>query len=101
MSDRASLDGASMRSPLFFPPTEQDPFTSRMAAEFGYHGARRLPDGTYAGIIKLVFTWAICLECHDTGHERRYCYEDLSVCLGAFSELRSGDSEPEGWIARR
>jgi hypothetical protein len=70
--------------------------------EARFVGAKRLPDGTYAGVLPLMFTYAICLGVtHEAAYHKRYCYEDASVCFHEYRKLASFDDEPKGWVARR
>ncbi|MFG8364960.1 hypothetical protein ACEOSU_19735 [Pseudomonas aeruginosa] len=84
-------------------PGQQDAFTEWMrgpAARFV--GAKRLPDGTYAGVLPLMFTYAICLGVtYEQAYQRRFCYEDTPTCLHEYNKLTSFEDEPEGWVARR
>lgn len=84
-------------------PGQQDDFTAWMrSAEARFVGAKRLPDGTYAGVLPLLFTYAICLGVtRETYWKKRFCYEDTTVCLHEYSNLASFSDEPTGWVARR
>lgn len=83
-------------------PGEQDAFTEWMRGEASFIGAKRLPDGTYAGVMSLLFTHAICLGVTPMlAYRKRYCYEDASACLHEYEQLQAFDDEPEGWVARR
>ncbi len=65
-------------------------------------GAKRLEDGSYAGVQRLMFTTAICIGVTPmTAFQRRYCFNDLGQCLHSYSEIKQLGDEPEGWIARR
>lgn len=85
------------------PPDQQDEFTIRMRSdEMTFRGAKRLEDGTYVGILRLAFTWAICIGTDAwTPAKRRYCFEQLSDCLSEYAKITTGEDVPEGWIARR
>ncbi|WP_417546484.1 hypothetical protein [Marinobacter sp.] len=84
-------------------PGQQDEFTEWMRGpEARFIGAKRLPDGTYAGVLPLLFTYAICLGVSYTdAYKKRFCYNDTSTCLHEYSQLASFDDEPSGWVARR
>lgn len=84
-------------------PGQQDEFTAWMrGGDAQFLGAKRLPDGTYAGVRPLLFTYAICMGVtRDLAYQKRFCYEDTTACLHAYSTLMSFNDEPEGWIARR
>ncbi|MNL07787.1 hypothetical protein D3C87_1284780 [compost metagenome] len=91
---------------ILHPDDQQDEFTKWMLKENEgvYIGAKRLPDGTYAGVMRLAFTEAICLGVtHQCPAEKRYCFEpgDFAAMLIAFDKLTSFNDEPVGWIASR
>lgn len=82
---------------------QQDDFTEWMrspAAQF--LGAKRLPDGTYVGVQRLMFTHAICIGVTPSAaYTRRYCYEDTTALLHSYANLTSFEAQPEGWVAKR
>lgn len=86
------------------PAEQQDEFTAWMLNKDGgaYLGAKRLPDGTYAGILQLAFTYGLCLGV-DKGcpATTRYCFPELIDCLHQFDLLVSSDDQPVGWVASR
>lgn len=83
-------------------PGAQDEFTDWMRAEASFIGAKRLPDGTYVGVLRLLFTNAICIGVTPVlAYRKRFCYEDTSACLHEYERLQAFDDEPEGWVARR
>lgn len=70
--------------------------------EARFVGAKRLPDGTYAGVLPLMFTYAICLGVtYEASHAKRYCYEDTTTCLHEYGQVASYNDEPQGWVALR
>lgn len=81
---------------------QQDDFTEWMRSEGCFMGAKRLPDGSYAGFKRLLYTHAICLGVTPmSAYSRRFCYEDTASCLQSYAELQSREDTPTGWIARR
>jgi hypothetical protein len=66
-----------------------------------YREVRKLPDGSYAGIDRLLFTTAIFLDLDRWGWGKRFCFEDHALAAQRFNELQSADDEPQGFIARR
>lgn len=84
-------------------PGQQDEFTEWMRGpKARFVGAKRLQDGTYAGVQPLMFTYAICLGVtHEAAYQKRFCYEDTAVCLHEYSQLACINDEPSGWVARR
>lgn len=84
------------------PHAQQDAFTRRMRDEHAFVGAKRLADGTYVGIVRLLYTMAICIDVSEyTAYQRRYCYQDTAACLKEYELLESGRDVPQGWIAKR
>lgn len=84
-------------------PGQQDEFTDWMRSDAArFVGAKRLPDGSYAGVLPLLFTYAICLGVtYSAAYKKRFCFDDTPVCLHEYRKLESFDDEPEGWVARR
>lgn len=85
------------------PEESQDDFTKRLLDPgFGFTVAKKLDDGTYVGISRLAFTYAIHIGIdEERSFRRRYCYSDMNSLLGAYADLKTGNDVPEGWIARR
>lgn len=76
---------------------------AEMLAENGYLGARRLPDGSVAVLIPLMFTLAVGLGATPSSSftTRRFCFEDPQQALNEFNRVTSKDQILEGWIASR
>ena len=72
-----------------------------LKAEEHYQNLRVLDDGTIIGTGSLMFTTALYIGLNLTGWERRYCYKDEKALQRSLNELKTGDDEPTGWIARR
>lgn len=88
--------------PVLKPSDAQDGFTAWMLEEGSFIGAKRLDDGTYVGVLPLLFTVVICVGVSEnTSYDRRYCYDSLTDCLQAFQELATGNDQPSGWVATR
>lgn len=81
----------------------QDAFTATLRTpDYGYLCARRLPDGCYIGLQRLMFTIALCVGITEgTPFERRYCYENAGDAIHEFEFMTHQDHEPQGWVARR
>lgn len=67
----------------------------------GYTPVRQLPDGSWAGLTRLLYTTGLCLGLSELGHQRRFCYGKEADALKALNHLQSASDEPTGWIARR
>lgn len=64
-----------------------------------YSNVRKFPQG-WAGITKMMFTWALCTELDMTGYGRRYCYTSESRAVAELGKMQSLDDVPEGWERR-
>lgn len=95
--------GSKTLAEVLRPPDQQDEFTAWMLTkDGGFVGAKKLPDGTYAGVVKLAFTDGICLDITQGGFcGRRFCYDHLGDCLVAFDKIVSKHDDPIGWVASR
>jgi hypothetical protein len=62
----------------------------------------RYIDGGYIGLIRLLYTTALCIDLHRYGYETRFCYQDRARAVDACNALQSIDDLPlPGYIARR
>lgn len=88
---------------IFNPEHMQDDFTRELRTpDFGFLGAKRLEDGTYVGIQRLITTLAICIGIDRvSAYTRRYCFQDAAQCIAEYQRMEKGDFVPEGWVARR
>ena len=85
------------------PSCMQDSFSRMLviSKDYGYTGAKRLTDGTYVGIKRMITTLAICVNIDSMGYERRYCYTNVTDCLDAYQKLEARSSIPQGWVAQK
>lgn len=67
----------------------------------GYLMTRVLPDGSVAGLQRLLTTTGIFLGMTPWGFESRYCFHDRRLAVERFEQLQSEDDIPAGWKARR
>jgi len=67
----------------------------------GYTHIRRLDDGTWVGLVSLLFTTGLCIGLDRFGWERRYDYEHPVHAITELLKLERGDQVPQGWIDRR
>lgn len=99
------VDASLSVADILRPADCQDDFTKWLLdkeANCGlYVGAKRLPDGSYAAVLKLAFTEAICLGVKHDGLSRRFCYDQPTDLLIAFHNLQSEHDTPTGWISSR
>lgn len=66
-----------------------------------YDTVRQLPDGSFAGLSRLMFTTGVYLGLNRWGYGNRYCFESPDKAREVFDALQSEDDEPAGWVARR
>jgi hypothetical protein len=66
-----------------------------------YHEVRKLPDGSYAALMPLLFTTSLILGCDRWGYSKRFCFESPIRAREVFNALETEDDEPVGYIARR
>lgn len=83
-----------------------DLFTPNQLEQFrvdnNYREIRRLKDGSWAILMDLIFTRAICLGADQiNAYKRRYCFENRAWADREFSLLESEKDEPEGYTAKR
>lgn len=82
-------------------PTPDEALLERLKEMGGYEQIRVLEDGTIVGLGNLMYTRAIYVNVDLWGHEKRFCFKDRELALQQYLALKTGDDEPEGWIARR
>jgi hypothetical protein len=69
--------------------------------EQGYFSVRELPDGSFAGLYRLLYTTAVCTGLCEDGWVYRYCFDDPALAAAGLASLQEMDDEPPGFIARR
>ena len=69
--------------------------------EMGYASVRQLDDGTWIGLIQLLFTTGLCIGLDEFSWRRRYCYDDKIKLIDAYNKIEKGTDIPIGWIAKR
>lgn len=63
---------------------------------------RRLEDGTYIALGRLMTTVGLFIGVGPiTPYKRRYCFRDVTLALGEYNDMKTGDDVPTGWVARR
>lgn len=67
----------------------------------GYHKVRKLEDGNFIGLGKLIFTTAIYVDLDAIGYDKRFCFKDPEKAVCEFNRMKSVDDELEGYIAKR
>jgi hypothetical protein len=76
-----------------------DPFMRWLEQDCGYTDVKKLPDGRYACIARMMFTYALitvqdddCLSLDD-----RWCYYDYGTARAALDGWDGTEQEPLGW----
>ena len=75
-----------------------DPFMNWLEKDCGYRDVRKLPDGRYACIYPLLFTYAIITVQPDEflSLDDRWCYYTYASARAALDDW-DGTDEPSGW----
>ncbi len=61
-----------------------------------YINVVEFPSGRKAGLMSLMYTWAIIADITWFGYENRWCYSTLTDAQGALDDW-NGEGEPQGW----
>lgn len=64
----------------------------------GYQGVKRLPNGDYAGIMRMFYTAGLFTGLDESGYKTRYCYETMSEAMAALLIWDGEGDPPGGWI---
>lgn len=80
---------------------DSDQAFRQMLEANGYYDIRKLPDGTWAALYRLIFTTAICTGLDDLGWAYRWCFDDPDMAAAGLAKLEAMDDEPAGYVARR
>ena len=83
------------------PPALSNPAFVRFLQENRYYEIRELPDGTVAGLLRLIYTTSICTGLDWQCWAYRWCFEEESTARSELERLQAMDDEPQGYIARR
>jgi len=67
----------------------------------GYFQVRQLDDGTWVGLIPLMFTTGLCIGLDEVGYAKRYCFKEAMKAWFESMQLINFDDVPSGWIAKR
>lgn len=67
----------------------------------GYLRVRKLEDGSFIGLGKLIFTTAVYVDLNSSGYDRRYCFKEPTKALEEFEKMRTLEDEPTGFVAKR
>lgn len=60
-----------------------------------YHHVRKLADGTWAGILELAYTAAICTDLNDDSQfHYRWCFKDRDMAITELDKMQSYDTIP-------
>lgn len=67
----------------------------------GLLACRRLPDGSFAGLQRLVTTTSVVLGIDEFFWRYRFCYTDPDDARNQYLLLQSEEDVPDGWVACR
>lgn len=81
--------------------TPDEALVARIKELGEYKAVRKLEDGTIIGLGLLFYTVALYVNMDLCGFEKRYCFDDPQKAIDAYNNMKTGDDEPEGWIAKR
>lgn len=76
-------------------------FVADIQVRANYLRIKMLDDGTVVGIGDLMFTRAIYFDANLEGCEKRFCFSDRDLADAEFDRIKSCDTYPVGWIAKR
>lgn len=63
----------------------------------GYMHPKMRADGSWCGILKLIFTYALVSDINRTGYGDRWCYKSEEAARLALDEWADSQEEPKGW----
>lgn len=68
----------------------------------GYENPRQLEDGSWVAIMRLIFTWSVCVDIDVVSPYRyRYCFEDRKEAYDFLSKIKEFDEAPVGYSSLR
>lgn len=73
--------------------------TEEQVSDLGYHMNRRLPSGTWIGVMRMTTTFGLFVGISELSYERRYCYqfaEEAVIDMGRWQE--KNPHPPGNWI---
>ena len=60
-----------------------------------YIGPRKLDDGTWVAINKLMYTWSVCVDMDEvTAYRYRWCFEDINEARHFLATIKEFDEVP-------
>lgn len=65
--------------------------------ELGYVDPRKRADGSWVGLCRFMFTWAILSDLNTYGYGDRWCYSSYEKALEALDQWGPDQEEPTGW----
>jgi hypothetical protein len=64
----------------------------------GYIGIRQITNGEWIGIMRMNYTYGLCVGMDESGYKGRYCYERILDAMTA-ARVYEGEGDPIGpWI---
>lgn len=59
---------------------------------------RRLPDGRWAAVVAMIYTWGLCVDMTVTSYAYRYCYAKEADAVAALRAWDGRGDPPGPWI---
>lgn len=63
-----------------------------------YHSMRKLNDGRWIGVHRLLYHWTLHIDISPWGYEDRYCYPNLEDAQKALEVWDGTGDPPSGWV---
>lgn len=67
----------------------------------GYDMVRKLPDGKFIGVTRMITTTGLFVGLTEDMYERRYCFEHYGDAATAFAEWNGVGDPPGPWIKEK
>lgn len=78
-----------------------DEMTADKIAFLGYVAPRRLDDGRWVALLKMLFTTGLFVGIDQSGYQTRFCYEHMSDAIAALIEWDGIGDPPGPWIKEK
>jgi hypothetical protein len=67
----------------------------------GYHVVKKMPDGSWIGVMPMLFTTGLFVGLDEKGYDRRYCYANSMDAMEALLRWDGVDDPPGPWIKEK
>ena len=69
--------------------------------ECAYSHVKKLADGAWLGVSRMLFTTALMVGVDRLGYKRRYCYEHTHEAVAALEAWDGTDDPPGPWLVEK